>query len=170
MTLRQLRTFKAVADLSSFSLAAQQLRLSQPSVSYQVKELEEALGLPLLDRLGKRVQLTEAGTILYSYARPGARAGSAQRARPRRGGAGPQGFGPRDPSISHRRARGRGAGRPPPGQQRRPEPEGPQRPAVRDAGTGFRKPVVAREGGEKGGRQAADCDGAGLQRRHQARG
>src|SRR5260370_6929423 len=70
MTLRQLRTFKAVADLSSFSLAAQQLRLSQPSVSYQVKELEEALALPLLDRLGKRVRLTEAGTLLYGYARP----------------------------------------------------------------------------------------------------
>jgi len=69
MTLRQLRTFKAVADLGSFSLAAQQLRLSQPSVSYQVKELEEALGLPLLDRLSKRIQLTEAGSILYGYAR-----------------------------------------------------------------------------------------------------
>ncbi len=69
MTLRQLRTFKAVADLNSFSLAAQQLRLSQPSVSYQVKELEEALGVPLLDRLGKRVQLTEAGSILYGYTR-----------------------------------------------------------------------------------------------------
>jgi DNA-binding transcriptional LysR family regulator len=38
-------------------------------VSYQVKELEEALGLPLLDRLGKRVHLTEAGSVLYSYAR-----------------------------------------------------------------------------------------------------
>src|SRR5256712_7989972 len=69
MPLRQLRTFKAVADLSSFSLAAQQLRLSQPSVSYQVKELEEAIGMPLLDRLGKRVQLTQAGSILYAYAR-----------------------------------------------------------------------------------------------------
>ena len=69
VTLRQLRTFKAVADLNSFSLAALKLRLSQPSVSYQVKELEEALGLPLLDRLGKRVQLTEAGTMLYGYAR-----------------------------------------------------------------------------------------------------
>ncbi|HYR48596.1 MAG TPA: LysR family transcriptional regulator [Candidatus Eisenbacteria bacterium] len=69
VTLRQLRTFKTVADLKSFSLAAQQLRLSQPSVSYQVKELEEALGLPLLDRLGKRVHLTEAGSVLYSYAR-----------------------------------------------------------------------------------------------------
>ncbi len=69
VTLRQLRTFKAVADLNSFSLAAQELHLSQPSVSYQVKELEEALGLPLLDRLGKRVQLTEAGSTLYGYAR-----------------------------------------------------------------------------------------------------
>ncbi len=69
VTLRQLRTFKKVADLNSFSLAAHELRLSQPSVSYQVKELEEALGLPLLDRLGKRVQLTEAGSVLYSYAR-----------------------------------------------------------------------------------------------------
>jgi DNA-binding transcriptional LysR family regulator len=69
VTLRQLRTFKTVADLSSFSLAATRLKLSQPSVSYQVKELEEALGLPLLDRLGKRVQLTEAGTLLYGYAR-----------------------------------------------------------------------------------------------------
>lgn len=69
ITLRQLRTFKTVADLTSFSLAAQKLRLSQPSVSYQVKELEESIGLPLLDRLGKRVQLTEAGSVLYGYAR-----------------------------------------------------------------------------------------------------
>jgi LysR family transcriptional regulator, low CO2-responsive transcriptional regulator len=69
VTLRQLRTFKTVADLKSFSLAAVQLRLSQPSVSYQVKELEAALGLPLLDRLGKRVHLTEAGSVLYSYVR-----------------------------------------------------------------------------------------------------
>jgi DNA-binding transcriptional LysR family regulator len=69
VTLRQLRTFKTVADLSSFSLAAQRLKLSQPSVSYQVKELEETLGVPLLDRLGKRVQLTEAGSLMYGYAR-----------------------------------------------------------------------------------------------------
>ena len=69
LSLRQLRTFKTVADLTSFSAAAQRLKLSQPSVSYQVKELEEALGLPLLDRLGKRVQLTEAGSLLYGYVR-----------------------------------------------------------------------------------------------------
>ncbi len=69
ITLHQLRVFKAVADHRSFSTAAQQLRISQPSVSYQVKELESALGLPLLDRLNKRVQLTEAGEVLYGYAR-----------------------------------------------------------------------------------------------------
>ena len=69
ITLHQLRIFKAVADHLSFSTAAQEMRISQPSVSYQVKELETALGLPLLDRLGKRVQLTEAGRLLYGYAR-----------------------------------------------------------------------------------------------------
>src|SRR5437588_1489285 len=69
VTLRQLRTFKTVVDVSSFSVAARRLKLSQPSVSYQVKEPEETLGLPLLDRLGKKVRLTEAGTLLYGYAR-----------------------------------------------------------------------------------------------------
>jgi DNA-binding transcriptional LysR family regulator len=67
MTLHQLRTFRAVADQLSFSAAASELHLSQPSVSYQVKELEEVLGVSLLDRLGKRVRLTEAGEILYGY-------------------------------------------------------------------------------------------------------
>jgi LysR family transcriptional regulator, low CO2-responsive transcriptional regulator len=69
LTLQQLRTFRAVADHMSFSAAAIHLGISQPSVSYQVKELETVLGLPLLDRLGKRVRLTEAGEILYGYAR-----------------------------------------------------------------------------------------------------
>jgi LysR family transcriptional regulator, low CO2-responsive transcriptional regulator len=67
MTLHQLRTFRAVADQLSFSAAASELHLSQPSVSYQVKELEEVLGVSLLDRLGKRIRLTEAGEILYGY-------------------------------------------------------------------------------------------------------
>lgn len=69
LTLQQLRTFRAVADHLSFSAAAADLGISQPSVSYQVKELEAELGMPLLDRLGKRVRLTEAGQVLYSYAR-----------------------------------------------------------------------------------------------------
>lgn len=69
LTLHQLRTFRAVAEQLSFSAAAQELSISQPSVSYQVKELEAVLGLSLLDRLGKRVRLTEAGQVLYEYAR-----------------------------------------------------------------------------------------------------
>src|SRR6266481_5715665 len=69
LTMHQLRTFRAVADMLSFSAAAQELSISQPSVSYQVKELEAVLGLPLIDRLGKRVRLTEAGEVLCDYAR-----------------------------------------------------------------------------------------------------
>src|SRR5260370_33260704 len=61
VTLRQLRTVKTVADLNSFSLAAQQLRLSQPSVSYQVKDLEQPSGLPRLDRL-RRASSSNAGS------------------------------------------------------------------------------------------------------------
>ncbi|MGH7776937.1 MAG: helix-turn-helix domain-containing protein, partial [Candidatus Dormibacterales bacterium] len=45
VTLHQLRTFQAVADRLSFSAAAQELRRTQPSVSYQVKELEAELGM-----------------------------------------------------------------------------------------------------------------------------
>jgi DNA-binding transcriptional LysR family regulator len=69
LTLHQLRTFRAVAEQLSFSAAAHELSISQPSVSYQVKELETVLGLPLIDRVGKRVRLTEAGQVLYEYAR-----------------------------------------------------------------------------------------------------
>src|SRR5437660_8184787 len=69
LTLHQLKTFRAVAEQLSFSAAAQELSISQPSVSYQVKELESVLGLSLIDRLGKRVRLTEAGEVLYEYAR-----------------------------------------------------------------------------------------------------
>lgn len=69
VTLHQLRVFRAVADRLSFSAAAHDLRLSQPSVSYQVKELERAIGADLLDRLGKHVELTQAGHLLYGYVR-----------------------------------------------------------------------------------------------------
>jgi DNA-binding transcriptional LysR family regulator len=69
LTMHQLRTFRAVADMLSFSAAAQELSISQPSVSYQVKELEAVLGVSLIDRRGKRVRLTEAGEVLYEYTR-----------------------------------------------------------------------------------------------------
>ena len=68
MEIRQLRSFKTVANLSSFNKAAAQLHYAQSSVSVQIQTLEEELGAQLFDRLGKRVQLTETGTQLLQYA------------------------------------------------------------------------------------------------------
>ena len=69
MELRQLRTFKVVADHLSFSKAAAKLHMAQSSVSAQIRLLEEELSLKLFDRIGRRVIITEAGTKLYGYAR-----------------------------------------------------------------------------------------------------
>ena len=65
-TDRQLRLFEAVARHSSFTRAAEEVHLSQPAVSIQVKRLEENVGLPLFDHVGKRITLTEAGRELYA--------------------------------------------------------------------------------------------------------
>ncbi len=64
VTLRQLRVFATVARCLNFTAAARELHLTQPAVSMQVKELEQSCGLALFERLGKRVQLTEAGAAL----------------------------------------------------------------------------------------------------------
>lgn len=61
LTLRQLQVFDAVAQSGSFSKAAQSLHLSQPAVSMQVKQLEEATGLALFEQIGKKIYLTDAG-------------------------------------------------------------------------------------------------------------
>jgi DNA-binding transcriptional LysR family regulator len=61
LTLRQFRVFDAVARHLSFSRAAEELHLSQPAVSMQVKGLEDIVGLPLTEQLGKKIFLTEAG-------------------------------------------------------------------------------------------------------------
>jgi DNA-binding transcriptional LysR family regulator len=66
-TLRQLRTFLAVADNRSFSVAAERLFVTQPAVSKHIKELEERLGAPLFDR-GGRLSLTVAGYALLERA------------------------------------------------------------------------------------------------------
>lgn len=65
VTLRQLRTFEAVARHLSFSRAAEELHVSQPTVSKQIHLLNEQVGLPLLEQLGKKVFLTDAGKALY---------------------------------------------------------------------------------------------------------
>lgn len=69
ITLRHLRIFEAVARCGSISRAAVELHLTQPAVSMQMKQLEEQLGLPLLEQLGKRMFLTEAGDALRGHAR-----------------------------------------------------------------------------------------------------
>jgi DNA-binding transcriptional LysR family regulator len=69
VTFRQLQVFLAVAQQGSYTRAAELLYLSQPAVSHQIRQLEENIGLPLFDTLGKRLLLTEAGQELERYAR-----------------------------------------------------------------------------------------------------
>ncbi len=69
MTLRQLRVFEAVARHTNFSRAAEELHLTQPAVSTQVKELAAHVGLPLFERLGRKTYLTPAGEELLQCAR-----------------------------------------------------------------------------------------------------
>jgi DNA-binding transcriptional LysR family regulator len=68
LNLDQLRTFIEVAELGSFSAAAQRLNLSQPAVSVQVRELENRLAVPLIKREGKRAYPTPAGRELIDHA------------------------------------------------------------------------------------------------------
>lgn len=68
-TFRQLRVFNEVARQLSFSKAAQQLHLSPPAVTMQVKELEGHVGMPLFERKGRQIALTTAGEYMLVYAR-----------------------------------------------------------------------------------------------------
>ena len=67
LTLRQLTVFEAVARHSSYTRAAEELHLSQPAVSMQIRQLEEAAGLPLFEKLGRTIHLTEAGREVFHY-------------------------------------------------------------------------------------------------------
>ncbi len=68
VTVHQLRIFMAVADLRSFTRAAERLHLSQPAVSHQVKALAAAVGSHVFETVGRRVQPTEVGRLLYAHA------------------------------------------------------------------------------------------------------
>ena len=68
-TLRQLRVFAAAARHQSFGKAAEELHLTPPAVSMQIRELEEHVGLPLFDRSGRQVALTVTGEYLLVYVR-----------------------------------------------------------------------------------------------------
>lgn len=67
LTLRQMRVFAAVARNLSFTKAARELHLTQPAVSQQVKLLEEEVGLPLFEQIGRKVHLSPAGAELLRY-------------------------------------------------------------------------------------------------------
>lgn len=69
LTLRQLKVFESVARHLSYSRAADELHLTQPAVSMQIKQLEGNISLPLFEQLGKRIYLTDAGRELYQYSR-----------------------------------------------------------------------------------------------------
>ena len=69
ITLRQLKVFEAVARHASYTRAAEEMHLTQPAVSIQVKSLEEAVGLALFEQFGKQIYLTTAGEEILRYAR-----------------------------------------------------------------------------------------------------
>jgi LysR family transcriptional regulator, low CO2-responsive transcriptional regulator len=68
-TLHQLQVFEAIAKHSSFTRAAEELYLTQPTVSQQIKQLTKAIGMPLFEQLGKRLYLTEAGEEVLKSSR-----------------------------------------------------------------------------------------------------
>src|SRR5215475_3364926 len=69
MLLRHVRYFLAVADAGNFTRAAETLHVSQPTLSQQIRQLEETLDAPLFDRSGRTVRLTDAGEAYHVYAR-----------------------------------------------------------------------------------------------------
>ncbi len=69
VTFRQLRLLEAVARHSSFTRASEELHLTQPAVSTQIKQLEEEIGMPLFEQMGKKIFLTEVGKEVYAFSR-----------------------------------------------------------------------------------------------------
>lgn len=64
MEIRQLEYFVTICEELHFTRAAERLGVTQPTLSHQVKALEDELGLPLFNRIGKKISLTNAGFIL----------------------------------------------------------------------------------------------------------
>jgi DNA-binding transcriptional LysR family regulator len=69
VTFRQLRLLEAVARNASYTRAAEEMNLTQPAVSTQIRQLEEEVGLPLFEQIGKKIYLTEAGKEVVAFSR-----------------------------------------------------------------------------------------------------
>lgn len=67
LTFRQLKVFESAARHLSYTRAAEELHLSQPAVSMQIKQLESAVGLALFEQIGKKMHLTNAGREIFAY-------------------------------------------------------------------------------------------------------
>lgn len=68
LTLRQLQVFVEATRLMNFARTAEALHLTQPAVSMQIRQMEQAVGLPLFERVGRGLALTEAGRLLRAHA------------------------------------------------------------------------------------------------------
>ena len=68
MELRHLRYFVALADCRSFTRAAERTHVTQSTLSHQIRQLEDEIGQPLFDRIGRRVVTTEAGELFFAFA------------------------------------------------------------------------------------------------------
>ncbi|WP_210366864.1 LysR family transcriptional regulator [Bacillus sp. REN3] len=68
MDIRQLRYFIAIAEEKNITAAAKRLHMSQPPLSIQLKQMEEELGVILVERNGKKIELTDKGKVLYRHA------------------------------------------------------------------------------------------------------
>lgn len=68
MDIRQMRYFIAIAEEKNITAAANRLHMSQPPLSLQLKQMEEELGVMLVERNGKRLELTDKGKVLYRHA------------------------------------------------------------------------------------------------------
>ena len=104
MELRHLRYFVALAECLSFTRAAERVHVTQSTLSHQIRQLEDEIGQPLFDRIGKKVVTTEAGELFLAFAvrgaeggGPGHRDAQARQRRPDRPGAGR-----RDAYLQHR--------------------------------------------------------------------
>jgi len=68
LELRHLRYFIKIAETASFTQAAAALRVTQPTLSHQIRQLEQEIGTPLFDRIGRSIRITQAGRILRDHA------------------------------------------------------------------------------------------------------